>query len=666
VTVLRIDDDSLGALRGQGIASLYLRGVHYRVDRVLGEGGMGVALFALRVSPEGVTPVVLKVLRPSFVVGAGPTAALTVQKEAVALGRLNERVPPTPFVVRMLDAGAVAVDYRGQPLELPWLALEYVQGGAEGTTLTARVAHAVRTTRYAFGPERAARAIESLALGVGAVHEMGVVHRDIKPDNILCCGSGEREIFKVSDFGLARPAGVAGTFAGLIIGTPGFAPPELTALDQRRTGTWTDVFACAAVAYFILTGEEYFLAPTPAAALALARAEPRRSIRECARLHPELAARDDACRAIDLALARASTPRFEERTQTAALLAASLMPTLRVESRPPRVSTRRDEWNDQTMLGAWSWMVRWQPSAELGNVRFASWDGDGRCLASATRGLIFWTGTEWRQAPYDGDPRAIRFVKCVGSGRWVVGAGDVRLYAQGGVHLVWPADSVASFDLFDGVLDDLAVVGGQGPGGVAMLRTWIGRRWLRPLPLPDVAQLSSLSRVDDERWLVTGDARSGGAFAAIASPLGFQFERLETQDARSLSSSAGRVEHGVGCAAGAAGAALWWERGTSAVEGVGNKDLTAVAVDQNGRGVVAASGKIWLRRGGVRENPWSSVWDDATSRRPIVSLFADADRIVAVTNDAGMIEGRPGSLAAGRPVEDFDDLTVSKEREVAQ
>ena len=231
--MLRVDDDSLGALRGQGIPSQYLRGVHYRVDRVLGEGGMGVALFALRVSPEGETPVVLKALRPSFVIGAGPTAALTVQKEAVALGRLNERVPPTPFVVRMLDAGTVAIDYRGQPLELPWLALEYVHGGAEGTTLTARVAHAVRTTRYAFSPERAGRAIESLALGVGAVHEMGVVHRDIKPDNILCCGSGESEIFKVSDFGLARPAGVVGTFAGLIIGTPGFAPPELTALDQR-------------------------------------------------------------------------------------------------------------------------------------------------------------------------------------------------------------------------------------------------------------------------------------------------------------------------------------------------------------------------------------------------------------------------------------------------
>ena len=295
------------------------------------------------------------------------------------------------------------------------------------------------------------------------------------------------------------------------------------------------------------------------------------------------------------------------------------------------------------MLGAWSWMVRWRPSAELGNVRFASWDGDGRCLASATRGLVFWTGTEWRQAPYDGDPRAIRFVKCVGSGRWVVGAGDVRLYAQGGVHLVWPADGVTTFDFFDGALDDVAVIGGQGPGGVPMLRTWIGRRWLRPLPLPDASQLTSLSRVDDERWLVTGDARGGGAFAAIASPLGFQIERLATLEARSLSSSAGRVEHGVGCAAGAAGAALWWERGASSIESVGTKDLTAAAVDPAGRGVVAAPGKIWLRHGEQRVGAWNSVWDDATSRRPIVSLFADADRIVAVTNDAGMIEGRSGA-----------------------
>src|SRR5262249_43388963 len=132
----------------------------------------------------------------------------------------------TPFVVRFIDTGTYPIVSNGVTVEVPWVVVEYVHGGVEGTTLSERVEQSIQSTGAAFDPARAGHAIECLASGLAAVHEVGVIHRDIKPDNVLCCGSGDGEIFKLADFGVARPAGIA-TFTGAIVGTPGFVAPEL-------------------------------------------------------------------------------------------------------------------------------------------------------------------------------------------------------------------------------------------------------------------------------------------------------------------------------------------------------------------------------------------------------------------------------------------------------
>ena len=98
-------DSPLDPLIGKEVPSEVTPGVAYRPVWQLGEGGMSVVFYAIRVSEQGEVPVVLKMLKPSFAAKAGPTAALVVKKEAIALGRLNERVPPTPFVVRYIDTG---------------------------------------------------------------------------------------------------------------------------------------------------------------------------------------------------------------------------------------------------------------------------------------------------------------------------------------------------------------------------------------------------------------------------------------------------------------------------------------------------------------------------------------------------------------------------------
>ncbi len=475
-------ENPLDPLIGKEVPSEVTPGVSYRPVWQLGEGGMSVVFYALRVSAQGEIPVVIKMLKPAFVAKAGPTAALIIKKEAIALGRLNERVPPTPFVVRFIDTGTHPVAYGGAVVEVPWVVVEYVHGGAEGTTLSERVDHSLQTTGAAFDPHRAAHAIECLTGGLSAVHEVGVIHRDLKPDNVLCCGFGDDEIFKLADFGVARPAGIGATFTGAVVGTPGFVAPELTTGDPRAIGTWSDVFSQAAVFFFLLTGEEYFTARTPVEALTQAIAPTRRSILDTKGLSPELRAREQACRSIDFALSCATAARIESRPRRADAFAAMLLPWLRVESVRASLLVRRLEAlraDERTRVALWHWNTMRAPSAGQDGgdlhaglaIRGVAWDGDGRAMAATSRGLAFWNGASWTEVSTDKlpDPTGIRFVQRVGAGRWLVGGDSATFatYTTEGVSDVRRLSSspIARFDQMSGDLDDLAVLVGQSPAG---------------------------------------------------------------------------------------------------------------------------------------------------------------------------------------------------------
>ncbi len=511
--VIPAEDEKLRALTRHDIASHREPNVRFRLGSLLGSGAMGIAYFGMREAADGRSPVVIKLLKPEYVVQAGETARLIVEKEAVALSRLNNRVPPTPFVVRMVDAGTVSVNFHNKTFELPWLALEYVHGGAEGTTLTERVAYSVEKTGYAFDPVRAAHAVDCIAKGVEAVHEVGVIHRDMTPNNVLCCGFGEEEIFKISDFGLARPIGLTATFGGIVVGTVGYAPPEQAALDDRRIGTWSDVFTFAVDIFFMLTGRSYFPTRSPSEALALVKSPNRPSILGSALLSPELRDQPAACTGVDLALKLATAARPEERPRTAQIFASMIVPWLKGGPRSRPVASRRLESvapppdHQPRPTTGWGWTVRHRPADEH-VVRSVAWDGDGRCLAATSEGLQFWNGTSWLAAPTRDlpNPRGIRFVQRMSAGNWLVGGDEATLatYSADGVSEVvrGPAPDV-SFSQASGDFDDLAVVVGESDGP-PVLYALSSRRWLKPLPLDGVARVAALARVGDDSWLVGG------------------------------------------------------------------------------------------------------------------------------------------------------------------
>jgi serine/threonine protein kinase len=658
-------DNPLDPILGKDVPSEVTPGVSYRPVWQLGEGGMSVVFYALRVSPEGEVPVVIKMLKPSFVANAGPTAALIVKKEAIALGRLNERVPPTPFVVRYIDTGTLPVAYRDRRVDVPWVAVEYVHGGAEGTTLSERVDYSLQATGAAFDSGRAALAVECLTSGLTAAHDVGVIHRDLKPDNVLCCGFGDDEIFKLADFGVARPAGIGATFTGAVVGTPGFVAPELTTGDPRAIGTWSDVFSLAAVFFFLLTGEEYFSARTPVEALTQAIATPRRSILDTKGLSPELRSREQACRAIDLAFATATSSRLESRPQRADAFASMLTPWLRVESVRGPLLVRRLELllgdDDPRRMSLWHWNTMRAPTGGPA-IRSVAWDGDGRAMAATSRGLAFWNGASWVEVSPEGlpDPTGVRFVQRVGAGRWLVG-GDSATFATVATSGVTDVrrlsqSPIARFDQISGSIDDLAVLVGQSPGGPPTLCALSGGRWLKPLPLPDMAALSSLARVDDTHWLLAGRGADGRGFAALYSPLDWEIERLESPvragehtqapSVRAYLACAGQLDRDQGLATGAGGAVVHRRGQQISHETIeGGFDLSACAVDAVGRAWAASAGRIWVRQpshGGPESAPprWESIWEDSAWTMPIVSMFADLGGIVGMTADGGVIEGR--------------------------
>ena len=207
----------------------------YEILSVLGRGGEGV-VYRARHRPLG-RLVALKVLRGD---GPGqPQALRRFQMEAETLARLRH-----PNIVQVYEVGDVA----GRP----FFAMEYVEGGA----LAARLKGQPQPAR------EAAALLEALARAVHAAHRAGVVHRDLKPGNVLLNEDGTP---KVSDFGLAKRLRVKTglTRTGLVLGTPAYMAPEQARAEGKDVGPACYIYALGSILYHLLTGRPPFVGARP-------------------------------------------------------------------------------------------------------------------------------------------------------------------------------------------------------------------------------------------------------------------------------------------------------------------------------------------------------------------------------------------------------------------
>jgi eukaryotic-like serine/threonine-protein kinase len=222
----------------------------YRLVEKLDHGGMGEIWRARHRMLA--RPVAVKLIRPELVGAKSPSeaAALVVrfQREAEATAALH-----SPHTVALHDFGVT-----------PEGAFYYVMDLLDGLDLETLVRR--------FGPvppERAVHLLVQACDSLAEAHASGLVHRDVKPANIVVCRWGLRwDFVKVLDFGLVKTAFDAGpddhlTSEGTITGTPAYMAPE-AALGARRVDARVDLYGLGCVAYWLLTGERVFKGRTAA------------------------------------------------------------------------------------------------------------------------------------------------------------------------------------------------------------------------------------------------------------------------------------------------------------------------------------------------------------------------------------------------------------------
>jgi serine/threonine protein kinase len=228
--------ESLRALAGPAPGST-LGG--YRLGAVLGSGGMGVVFRAVALATD--RPVAIKVLPPGL--HLRPQAVERFQREARAAARLSH-----PNIVPVLDFGREEGCY--------FYAMELIDGPSLAELLEARRAgqSSVRGRRETLDltdPRACADVAALLADALEHAHQNGVLHRDVKPHNVLIDPRGTPRLV---DFGLARDAEASGiTREGEIAGTPHYMSPEQARSQLERIDRRTDVYSLGVVLYELLT-----------------------------------------------------------------------------------------------------------------------------------------------------------------------------------------------------------------------------------------------------------------------------------------------------------------------------------------------------------------------------------------------------------------------------
>ncbi|HEY2283379.1 MAG TPA: protein kinase [Solirubrobacteraceae bacterium] len=323
-----------------------LLGGRYRLDAEIGRGGMSTVYRAFDTVLE--RPVAIKLMHREIATDSDQLERF--RREARAVAQLNH-----PHIVTVIDAGEEPSEHdhrakiggHGEEAEVgtPYIVLEYV----DGETLKALIRRD--------GPLQITQAIAyaiEIARALGAAHERLIVHRDVKPQNVLISSEGSA---KITDFGIARTLTEEGlTMDGRVLGTTDYVSPE-QALGQPVTGQ-SDLYSLGVVLYEMLTGAVPFSGETP---VAVAMRHVREQVPDVQSLRPEVSAATAAV------VERATATDLAERYPDAATMVADLEEVLALETSRsgqatgevtsvlrtlPRRSRRRLPWR---MRHPWRW-----------------------------------------------------------------------------------------------------------------------------------------------------------------------------------------------------------------------------------------------------------------------------------------------------------------------
>ena len=217
------------------------------IDRKLGEGGMGAVYHARQLSLD--RSIAIKILPADL--ARNRNFIQRFEREAKSLARINH-----PNILHIYDFG------EDPQLGLYFMLIEYVEGMDLGEVLN---------QRGALGQVEVLDLLRQALMGLEAAAEKGVIHRDIKPDNLMLSSGG---LVKVSDFGLAKGmiAQTGVTAAGVRVGTPAFMSPEQC--DGIEVDVRSDIYNLGATAFLCLTGRLPFDGETPFAIMLKHKTDP--------------------------------------------------------------------------------------------------------------------------------------------------------------------------------------------------------------------------------------------------------------------------------------------------------------------------------------------------------------------------------------------------------
>jgi serine/threonine protein kinase len=222
----------LDPLIGKTIAGCYV------IEDMLGEGGMSTVYRAHHKLID--RPCAIKVMNPALATDAN------VRERFRREARSTQAIAH-PNVIEIFEQGEMEDG-------IPYIVMELLDGSTLSTLVDA-------------GPIAPARSLPimiQIARGIARAHDLGVVHRDLKPDNIFVCRRGERgDVIKILDFGIARSrADTRLTNAGELFGTPQYMAPER--ITSGEAGPSVDLYALGVIFYEMATGQLPFDAPDPA------------------------------------------------------------------------------------------------------------------------------------------------------------------------------------------------------------------------------------------------------------------------------------------------------------------------------------------------------------------------------------------------------------------